>query len=104
MAEKTLSEKQKRIVAQKLSQAIINKQHPHPADLTRAALILYDLNKLGYNAVDYVVDEIIEKSGKNYSETMKEELEAMTNAYSYLIEGQNDPYYAKSRITESDLL
>lgn len=103
MTDKTLSEDQKIIVAQKLSQAIINKQNPHPADLTRAALILYDLNRLGYNAVDYVIDELIEITGKSFSETMREELEAMANAYSYLVSGMNDQYYAKSRITEDDL-
>jgi hypothetical protein len=99
----TLSEKQKETIGKLLSQAIINKEHPHPADLARAAIILYDVNRLGYLLTDHIVENILENSGQRYSDTMKEWLSHMANAYYDLVIGLSDPYYASHRVNESDL-
>ena len=41
MEEKTITEKESKKIAELLSRALKNKEHPHPADLQRAAVILY---------------------------------------------------------------
>ena len=49
MEEKTLTETESKKIAELLSRAIKNKEHPHPADLQRAAVILYTTRERGYS-------------------------------------------------------
>jgi hypothetical protein len=85
MLEKELSEEQKRKVGKLLSSNIRNKQHAHPQDLRRSAVILYRINQLGYTGLD--LDEILKKSGDNYSESMTTWLQRLSDAYTDLMYG-----------------
>lgn len=98
---KTLSSTQKAKIAERLSQAIINKETPHPADMARAAVILYDVMNMGYEMTDWTIEEILKS--KRYSETLIEHLQEMVNSFSYLREGKQDAYYSKSHVTEEIL-
>jgi hypothetical protein len=60
--EKTLTEKESKKIAELLSRAIKNKEHPHPADLQRAAVILYTARQRGYILTEAEVYDIIEQS------------------------------------------
>lgn len=102
MEFETLTESQKEMIGKRLSQAIINKENPHPADLARAAVILYDTNRLGFLLTDHIVENILQNSGEHYSETMKSWLSRMANSYYDLVSGLSDPYYSKHRLDKSD--
>ena len=85
--EKELTESQGERLIEYLDSAIRNKQHPHPADLRRAAVILYKVNQLGYTYPDII--GLLNGGGKysQYSDTMVKILEQMSSAYGDLILG-----------------
>jgi hypothetical protein len=83
--EKELTEEQKRKVGRLLSDNIRNKQHAHPSDLRRSAMILYRVNQLGYTSTD--IKEILEKSGDRYSQDMIDWLQRMSDAFTNLMYG-----------------
>jgi hypothetical protein len=96
MQEKGLTEKESKKIAELLSTAIKNKEHPHPADLQRAAVILYTARERGYILTQAEVYDIIEQSGESYSDAMKDTLSSMADAYNDLVYGldnsENDVY------------
>jgi len=101
--EKTLTEKESKKIAELLSRAIKNKEHPHPADLQRAAVILYTARERGYILTEAEVYDIMEQSGESYSETMKSTLGSMADAYNDLVYGLNNSENESFRFKENDL-
>jgi hypothetical protein len=101
--EKTLTEKESKKIADLLSRALKNKEHPHPADLQRAAVILYTARERGYILTEAEVYDIIEQSGESYSETMKSTLGSMADAYNDLVYGLNNSENESFRFRENDL-
>jgi hypothetical protein len=101
--EKTLTEKESKKIADLLSRALKNKEHPHPADLQRAAVILYTARERGYILTEAEVYDIIEQSGESYSETMKGTLGSMADAYNDLVYGLNNSENESFRFRENDL-
>jgi len=102
MTHKQLSQSQKEKLTELLSKAVINKQHEHPSDLQRAALVLYDVNRLGYRLEDTELNELLNQSQYPYSDSVRETLANMTNAYADLVTAMNDPEYSNFRIKEED--
>lgn len=98
---RTLSATQKTKIGDLLSQAIINKETPHPADMARAAVILYDVINMGYEMTDWTIEQILQP--KRYSEVLIEHLQEMVNSFGYLREGKTDLYYSKAHVTEDSL-
>ncbi len=103
MEEKTLTEKESKKIAELLSRALKNKEHPHPADLQRAAVILYTARERGYILTEAEVYDIIEQSGESYSETMKSTLGSMADAYNDLVYGLNNSENESFRFKENNL-
>jgi hypothetical protein len=103
MEEKTLTENESKKIAELLSRALKNKEHPHPADLQRAAVILYTARERGYIITEAEVYDIIEQSGESYSETMKSTLGSMADAYNDLVYGLNNSENESFRFKENDL-
>lgn len=68
MAILSLSETQKIKISKLLSDAIKNKENPHPEDMGKASLILYDLIRLGYGISEGEVSEVLENSNEGYSD------------------------------------
>jgi hypothetical protein len=101
--EKTLTEKESKKIADLLSRALKNKEHPHPADLQRAAVILYTARERGYILTEAEVYDIIEQSGESYSETMKSTLGSMADAYNDLVYGLNNSENESFRFKENNL-
>jgi len=97
--EKTLTEKESKKIAELLSRAIKNK-HPHPADLQRAAVILYTARERGYILTEAEVYDITEQSGESYSDTMKDTLGSMADAYNDLVYGLNNSENESFRFKE----
>lgn len=92
-----LTNEQKIKVEELLSSLITNKEHSHEPDLRRASVILYELNRLGFTFIDLDIDEILNESKENYSDTIKQQLRNMANSYSILVEGMKNT-------DESDIL
>ena len=92
-----LTDEQKIKVEELLSSLITNKEHSHEPDLRRASVILYELNRLGFTFIDLDIDEILNKSKENYSNTIKQQLRNMANSYAILVEGMKNT-------NESDIL
>ncbi|HEX7257876.1 MAG TPA: hypothetical protein VF242_07435 [Nitrososphaeraceae archaeon] len=92
-----LTDEQKIKVEELLSSLITNKEHSHEPDLRRASVILYELNRLGFTFIDLDIDEILNKSKENYSNTIKQHLRNMANSYAILVEGMKNT-------DESDIL
>ena len=104
-AERDLNEKQYQRIAQLLDSAIGNKEHQHPRDLRRAAVLFYSVNELGYLFVDSNVYEILDKySTFKYSERMREILGSMANACNDLVEGLYNRENEMFRINSDDEL
>jgi hypothetical protein len=103
MEEKTLTENESKKIAELLSRALKNKEHPHPADLQRAAVILYTTRERGYILTEAEVYDIMEQSGESYSETMKSTLGSMADAYNDLVYGLNNSENESFRFKENDL-
>jgi hypothetical protein len=101
--EKTLTEKESKKIAELLSRAVKNKEHPHPADLQRAAVILYTARERGYILTEAEVYDIIEQSGEAYSDAMKDTLSSMADAYNDLVYGLNNSENESFRFKENDL-
>jgi hypothetical protein len=101
MLDKELSERQIQMAGNLLSQAIKNKKYIHPLDMRHAAVILYDLIRMGYYVGEDTVGEIIESSDDHYSDTIIGQLQIMANAFSDLVNGLVDP--TSKRLQESDL-
>jgi hypothetical protein len=91
VGEKALTEKESSKIAELLSSAIKNKQHPHPSDFQRAAVVLYTARERGYTLTETDVYDIIEQSEDTYSETIIGTLSNMANAYNDLVYGMNNP-------------
>ena len=100
MEEKTLTEKESKKIADLLSRALKNKEHPHPADLQRAAVILYTARERGYILTEAEVYDITEQSGESYSDTMKDTLGSMADAYNDLVYGLNNSENESFRFKE----
>ena len=98
MTQKKLSRAQREKVLDLLSRAVVNKQNPHPTDLKRASLVLYDVSNLGYHLEDVELTKLLDQAPDVWSDTMKEWLAKMTNAYTDLVRALNDPSYSKLRI------
>ena len=98
--EKQLSEKQKKKLADLLSRAVTNKTSPHPLDMRRAAVILYDVNGLGYSVVDGELEDVMNMSGQKYDDAVRRVLQDMSYTYEFLVDGLNDGF---PRINEEDL-
>jgi len=98
--EKTLTEKESKKIADLLSRALKNKEHPHPADLQRAAVILYTARERGYILTEAEVYDITEQSGESYSDTMKDTLGSMADAYNDLVYGLNNSENESFRFKE----
>ena len=103
MEQRELTEKESKKIAELLSRAIKNKEHPHPADLQRAAVILYTARERGYILTEAEVYDIIEQSGESYSDTMKDTLSSMADAYNDLVYGLNNSENESFRFKENDL-
>jgi hypothetical protein len=101
--EKTLTEKESKKIAKLLSRAVKNKEHPHPADLQRAAVALYTARECGYILTEAEVYDIIEQSGESYSETMKGTLGSMADAYNDLVYGLNNSENKSFRFEDGDI-
>jgi hypothetical protein len=97
MLDTELTDEQKVKVEELLSSSITNKEHSHEPDLRRASVILYELNRLGFTFIDLDIDEILNKSKENYSNTIKQQLRNMANSYAILVEGMKNT-------DESDIL
>jgi hypothetical protein len=84
--EKELTESQGIRLKDYLDEAIHNKQHLHPSDYRRAAVILYKVSQLGYG---YPILKDLLKGGKysEYSEDTIESLQHMSDAYTELMYG-----------------
>lgn len=89
MESTPLSESQSIKIGELLDKAVTNKEHPHPSDLRRAAVVLYSAMQQGYSIVDSDVHEILDRSG-GYTVIMRETLGRMANAYDDLIHGLNE--------------
>jgi hypothetical protein len=85
-----LSESQSRKIGQLLDKAIQNKDHPHPQDIRRAAVVLYSTIQRGFSIADLDVHQILDQSG-GYSDSMKTILGNMANAYEELAYGLAEP-------------
>jgi len=90
MYHKKLTVNQEIDIEKLLSSIISNKEHSHERDLCNAAVILYELNRLGFTIVDLNIDEILNKSKENYSDTIKQHLRNMANSYAILVEGMKN--------------
>jgi hypothetical protein len=97
MRDPDLTEEQKMKVEEILSSIITNKEHCYEPDIRRVSVILYELNRLGFTIVDLDIDEILNKSKENYSDTIKQQLRNMANSYAILVEGMKNT-------DESDIL
>jgi hypothetical protein len=97
MHDTELTNEQQIRVEDLLSSSITNKEYSHEADLRRASVILYELNRLGFTIVDLDIDEILNKSRENYSDRIKQQLKTMANSYAILVEGMKNT-------DESDIL
>lgn len=64
--EKELTEERESKLRELLSSAIHNKQHAHPSDLRRAAVILHRANELGYTSID--ISKLLDDPNEKYSE------------------------------------
>ena len=102
MSGKYLNEQQRSRVGDLLSSAVLNKESPHPIDIERALLILYDLNQFGYTVVDNEVKDILRQSGRRYSDSMIELLSDMANAISSLVSALNNHGHSKARIDQAE--
>ena len=56
MYHKKLTVNQEIDIEKLLSSIISNKEHSHERDLRNAAVILYELNRLGFTIVDLYID------------------------------------------------
>lgn len=101
LERKDLTDPVKITIAKKLSDAIINKQHEHPGDMWRAAVVLYTANASGYPVKDLDIKNIIEKldDADEYSHNIIKRLEEMANAYNDLVHGLGNPENDHLKIT-----
>jgi hypothetical protein len=90
MYHKKLTVDQEISIEKLLSSIISNKEHSHERDLRNAAVILYELNRLGFTIADLNIEEILNKSKENYSDTIKQQLRNMANSYAILVEGMKN--------------
>ena len=94
-----LSDEQHKKLGQILSSAIVNKEYPHPADLQRAALIVFSMLKK-YPFDDTDIDLAIEATGEKYADLIKKILGQMIEVFPYLIEGLENPANEKYLLSE----
>jgi len=94
MEQRELTEKESKKIAELLSKAVKNKEHPHPADIRRAAVVLYTVNESGFTLMDSdlldIMNKLDESGGDHYSATIREILGAMASAYNHLVYGLNN--------------
>ncbi|MGH9877040.1 MAG: hypothetical protein ACRD5H_05330, partial [Nitrososphaerales archaeon] len=69
MTQKKLSRSQREKLLDLLTRAVTNKQHPHPTDMKRAALVLYDLSRLGFHLEDYELEKLLDQAPDALSNT-----------------------------------
>ena len=103
--EKTLNQNQLRRLSDLLDIAIGNKEHQHPRDTRRAAVLFYSINKLGYQFVDTNVYNIIDSNSRfSYSNIMKKTLGSIANACNDLVEGLYNSENSMFNITTEEQL
>jgi hypothetical protein len=100
VVEKELSESQGAKLKEYLDSSVHNKQHAHPSDLRRAAVILFRANQLGYTSIDL---KGLLSGGKysEYSDDMIEWLQRMSDAFTDLIYGLEN--YENVKLKELEL-
>jgi hypothetical protein len=94
MEPRKLTEKESKKIAELMSKAVKNKEHPHPADIRRAAVVLYTVNESGFTLMDSdlldLMNKLDESGDDHYSATMREILGPMASAYNHLVYGLNN--------------
>ena len=100
---RNLNKKQKELIADALNLAVINKHYSHPADLERAAVTLYAVAKAGFMIPDYVVEDILQNSGKLWGENLINQLTGMGNCSMDLVSGLYEYEYDGFKKTLQDM-
>jgi hypothetical protein len=94
MKQRELTEKESKKIVDLLSMAVKNKEHPYPADIRRAAVVLYTVNESGFALMDSdlldIMNKLDESGGDHYSATIREILGPMASAYNHLVYGLNN--------------
>jgi hypothetical protein len=85
-----ITEQQYRKIGELLSIAIINKEHMHPADMRRSALLIYNIIDEKFSFHEQDLEKAIEISGEEYSDSIYEYLHQMVNVLNDLKEGQRN--------------
>jgi hypothetical protein len=103
--KKTLNQNQLRRLSDLLDIAIGNKDHQHPSDARRAAVLFYSINNLGYQFVDTHVYDIIDNNSRfSYSNSMKKYLGGIANVCNDLVEGLSNSENSMFNITTEEKL
>jgi len=90
MGELELKEDEYAKIGKLLSTAVINKEHMHPGDMRRAALLIYNIIKNRFVLYDSELEKAIEISGERYSDGIKKYLFQMVDVLNDLSEGQRN--------------
>ncbi len=104
---RVLSEKQQKIIREKLIISITNREDLDIQSLQRAAVILYSANKKGFLLPGVELRKILNEQkdeSEKFSEKSSEMLELLADAYYILVNGLHNKNNRKYAISKSELI
>ena len=100
MGSKKLNEEQLNKLGELLDKAIINRDNPHPQDLRKTAVLIFNLVQKGYYFGENELENIMELSGGYYSEGMERYLKEIVWVCNELAVGLNDNYNERYKLKD----
>ena len=90
-----LNNEQKKLISEEINRLVINKQHSHPSDLDKVAGLFYNIANSGFLIQDHIIENIMKNSGKNWGESLFEDLESLANDATSIVSGRYEMDYSE---------